>query len=441
VAGESRKTAFAQIIQNREAKIMNYDVHYVRKQFPALDLMVNGHKAAYFDGPGGTQVPQRVIDAMVDYLVRCNANAGGCFITSRNSDQVLSDARRALADFLNCDADEVAFGHNMTTLNYQLAFALGREAGNRNEILITEIDHEANRGPWLALAERGFIIKEARFDPERCQLDLDDFRSKLSEKTCVAAFSYASNGIGTVSDVHQMVRMAHQVGALTVVDAVHFALHGAVDVRELDTDFLVCSAYKFFGPHIGVFYGRRDRFEKLPTYRLRVQSEQIPYRIETGTLNHEGIAGAGEAVEFIADLGEKFGNPDHHSGDGEKVSARRRRIVAGMKAMEDYEQPLAQKLIEALVKIDRVKIYGPPAGSPRTSTVSFVIDGISSEIVASELGDKGLFVWDGHFYAARLVEILGLMESGGLVRVGLSPYNTEEEISRLVGEVQRIAKS
>jgi selenocysteine lyase/cysteine desulfurase len=244
----------------------------------------------------------------------------------------------------------------------------------------------------------------------------------------VAAFSYASNGIGTVSDVHQMVRMAHQVGALTVVDAVHFALHGAVDVRELDTDFLICSAYKFFGPHIGVFYGRRDRFESLPTYRLRVQSEQIPYRIETGTLNHEGIAGAGEAVEFIADLGEKFGNPDDHSAAGENWSERRRRIVSGMKAMEDYEQPLAQKLIAALEQIDGLKVYGPPAGSLRTSTVSFAIKGINSEKVAAELGEKGLFVWDGHFYAVRLVEILGLMNSGGLVRIGLSPYNTEEEI-------------
>ncbi len=419
---------------------MKYDVQYVRKQFPSLGLMVNGHNAAFFDGPGGTQVPQRVINAMVDYLVRCNANAGGSFLTSKNSDRVLGNARLALADFLGCSENEVAFGQNMTTLNYQLAFALGREAGRRNEILITEIDHEANRGPWLALAERGFIIKEARFDPVSCQVDLDDFRSKLSEKTYVAAFSYASNGIGTVSDVRQMVRMAHQVGALTVVDAVHYALHGAVDVRELDTDFLICSAYKFFGPHIGVFYGRQDRFENLSTYRLRVQSEQVPYRIETGTLNHEGIAGAGEAVEFIADLGEQFGDPENLKDTGD-WSDRRRRIIAGMKAMEDYEQPLSKKLIADLEQIDGVTVYGPPAGSPRTSTVSFTIKGINSGKVAAELGEKGLFVWDGHFYAARLVEILGLINSGGLVRIGLSPYNTEEEIGRLVKEVQRIAIS
>jgi cysteine desulfurase family protein (TIGR01976 family) len=420
---------------------MKYDVNYVRKQFPALELEVNGAKAAFFDGPGGTQVPQRVIDAMVDYLVRCNANAGGGFVTSRNSDQVISGARLALADFLGCDADEVAFGQNMTTLNYQLAFALGREIGSRNEILITEIDHEANRGPWLALAERGFKVNEVKFNPESCTLDLDDFKKKISEKTLVAAFSYASNGIGTVSDVRQMVSIAHQVGALTVVDAVHYALHGPVDVRELDTDFLVCSAYKFFGPHIGVFYGKRVHFEALPTYRLRVQSEKIPCRIETGTLNHEGIAGAGEAVEFIADLGKMFGESDGGGPSGKGWSKRRRNVLAGMQAMEDYEKPLADQLIRALIEIERVRVYGPPAGSPRTSTVSFIIEGINSEKVAAELGEKGLFVWDGHFYAIRLVEILNLMATGGLVRVGLSPYNTEEEINRLVSEVKRIAKA
>jgi cysteine desulfurase family protein (TIGR01976 family) len=422
---------------------MTYDVSYVRKQFPALDLKVNGFHAAYFDGPGGTQVPQRVIDAMVDYLVRCNANAGGSFLTSRNSDQAINDARGALADFLGCTADEVAFGQNMTTLNYQLAFALGREAGKRNEVVITEIDHEANRGPWQALAERGFIIREARFDPESCTLDLEDFRSKLSEKTLVAAFNYASNGIGTISDVQQMVCMAHEAGALTVVDAVHYALHGPVDVRTLDTDFLICSAYKFFGPHIGVFYGRRDRFENLSAYRLRVQSDQIPYRIETGTLNHEGIAGAGEAVEFIADLGQHFGSLGSGSkaASGRNWSDRRRKIVAGMEAMENYEQPLAEKMIDALSSIDRVKIFGPPAGHPRTSTVSFIVDGLPSDRVAAVLGEKGIFVWDGHFYAAKLVEILGLEKNGGLVRVGLSPYNTEEEIDRLLDEVNHLAKS
>jgi len=422
---------------------MKYDVNYIRKQFPALELKVNGFPAAFFDGPGGTQVPQRVINAMVDYLIRCNANSGGSFVTSQNSDQAINGARLALADFLGCSAEEVAFGQNMTTLNYQLAFALGREAGKRNEILITEIDHEANRGPWLSLAERGFKILEARFDPDSCTLDLDDFKNKLSEKTLVAAFNYASNGIGTVSDVDQMIQMAHGVGAVTVLDAVHYALHGPVDVRALDTDYLICSAYKFFGPHIGIFYGRRDRFEQLPAYRLRVQSDQIPYRIETGTLNHEGIAGAGEAVEFIADIGMQFSQAgvDFETSVDQSWSERRRNVVLGMETMERYEQPLAQKMLDALASIKRVKVFGPPTGHPRTSTVSFIIEGLSSDQVAAELGQKGIFVWDGHFYAARLVEKLGLEKIGGLVRVGLSPYNTEEEIERLLEEVKRLAST
>jgi cysteine desulfurase family protein (TIGR01976 family) len=417
---------------------MQYDVEYIRSQFPALAVEVNGYQAAYFDGPGGTQTPQRVIDAVVDYLVRCNANAGGAFLTSRNSDQVITSAREKMAAFLGCDAAEVAFGQNTTTLMYQLALALGRVKGERNEILITEIDHEANRGPWQALEERGFVIREARFDTETCTLDLEDFKAKLNEKTLVAAFNYASNGVGTVSDVKQMVLLAHEAGALTVVDAVHYALHGPIDVKDLDTDYLLCSAYKFFGPHIGVFYGRRDQFENLPTYRLRVQYSKIPNRIETGTLNHEGIAGAGEAVEFIADIGARFG-ADLEIGSPEGLSERRKNVIAGMVAMENYEQPLAADMIEALTQIDKVKIYGPSKGHPRTSTVSFTVDGVPADKVAAALGEKGLFVWDGHFYALRLVERLGLDQSGGLVRVGLTPYNTPEEIDRLIKAVGEIA--
>lgn len=420
---------------------MHYDVDYIRNQFPALALKVNGFPAAYFDGPGGTQVPQRVIDAMVDYLVRCNANAGGSFLTSRNSDRVITKARQALADFLGSDSDEVAFGHNTTTMIYQLALALGREVSSRNEIIITEIDHEANRGPWLALEERGFRILEVKLNPETCTLDMEDYRTKLSEKTLVAAFNYASNGVGTVSDVKEMIRLAHTAGAIAVVDAVHYALHGPIDVKALDVDYLICSAYKFFGPHIGVLYGKRELFSNLPTYRLRVQSEKVPYRIETGTLNHEGIAGAGEAVEFIADLGSRFGDLSEGSlaASGKGWSDRRRRVVAGMEGMEHYEQPLANKLISELSLLEKVTVYGPPSGYPRTSTVSFTVDGISAEDVAAALGEKGLFVWDGHFYAIRLVERLGLNESGGLVRVGLSPYNTETEIDRLLTEVRKIA--
>ena len=413
-----------------------YDVEYVRRQFPALSLEVNGNPAVFLDGPGGTQVPQRVIDAVVDYLVRCNANAGGDFYTSRESDRIIRESRRAMAEFLGADEDEVSFGQNTTTLIYQLAFALGREKRiKRDEILITELDHEANRGPWEALGQWGFTIREVRLDPEGCAVDLDDFEAKLSERTAVAAFGYASNGVGTVSDVKRMVEMAHQAGAQTVVDAVHYALHGPIDVKVLGTDFLLCSAYKFFGPHLGVFYGRRDVFEALEPYRLKVQEDAIPYRIETGTLNHEGIAGAREAVEFIADLGRQFGQ----MADDPSISERRRAVIAGMKAMEAYEQPLARRLIEGLSGMGKVKVYGPCAGSPRTSTVSFTVEGIPSGRVAELLGEMGFFVWSGHFYALRLVERLGLQERGGLVRIGLSPYNTAGEIERLLREVARIA--
>ncbi len=420
-----------------------YDLEYIRNQFPALSLKANGYPAAFFDGPGGTQVPQRVLDAVADYLIYCNANAGGKFLTSNNSDLVIKEARSALADFLGSDSDEIAFGQNMTTMNYQLALALTRSPGRRREIIITEIDHEANRGPWLALEERGYTIREVKMDPETCTIDMEDYRNKLSENTFLAALNYASNGVGTINDVEEMIRLAHEVGAITVVDAVHYALHGPIDVKKIDADYLLCSAYKFFGPHIGVLYGKRELFSELASYRLRTQSGSIPHLIETGTLNHEGIAGASEAVEFIADLGRRFGS--HWEGPsaagGEQLSERRRHVLAGMEVMERYERPLADKMLEELSSIERVRVYGPPRDYPRTSTISFTIEGLNAQRVAAELGQKGIFVWDGHFYAIRLVEILGLEPYGGLVRAGLCPYNTEEEVDRLLEEIRRLAEN
>lgn len=429
---------------------MKYDVDYIRRQFPALSLKVNGYPAAFLDGPGGTQVPQRVIDAMVDYLLTANANAGGPFLTSQESDRIIGESRLALADFLGANPEEVSFGQNTTTLMFSLALALAREDGGqgagqerRNEILVTQLDHEANRGPWEDLQDFGFVVKEARIDPETCSVDLKDFEAKLSEKTRVAAFGYAANSVGTVSDVKEMTRLAHQAGALTVVDAVHYALHGPLDVKDLGVDFLLCSAYKFFGPHLGIFYGKKTVYKELPTYRLKVQSAEIPHRIETGTLNHEGIAGAREAVEFIADVGERFGFRGEKSGTegpgpGEPLS-RRQKVVAGMQAMEAHEQPLADYLREELAAIRGVKIYGPPKGYHRTSTVSFTMEKLPSGKVSAALGEKGIFVWHGHFYASRLIEVLELERYGGLVRVGLSPYNTAEEVERLLQEVRRLS--
>ena len=421
---------------------MSYDIDYIRSQFPALNLKVNGFPATYFDGPGGTQVPQRVIDAVGFHLSNCNANEDGFFKTSFKTNEIISGGRSALADLFGSDPEEIAFGQNTTTLIYQLAFALGRNPGKRNEILITEIDHEANRGPWQALKERGFKIREARFDPETCTLDLNDFKAKLNDNTLVAAFNYASNGIGTINDVREMARLAGQAGAISVVDAVHYAPHGPIDVKAIGVDYLICSAYKFFGPHIGVLYGKRERFEELQTYRLRVHTSEIPYCIETGTLNHEGIAGVTEAVEFIADIGSKFGKKKSDPLLNQaKLSTRRSNILAGMEELEKYEQPLAQKIIDGLTELEDVNIYSPPEGYPKTSTISFTIDGLSPDRIASLLGEKGLFVWSGHFYSLRLVERLELDQTGGLVRIGLSPYNTETEVDRLLLEIEKIASS
>jgi len=417
---------------------MDFDVEYVRAQFPALSMKVNGYPAAFLDGPGGTQVPKRVIDAVVDYMIYKNANSGAVYKTSVDTDEMLIESHKALADFLGCTWEEVAFGHNTTTLCIKLALSLTRDLKEGDEVIITQIDHEANRGPWESLSEKGIVVKEARMDTNTCTLDMEDFQSKLSEKTNIVAFNYASNAVGTISDVKKIIELVHDAGAIAVVDAVHYALHGPIDVKEIDVDFLICSAYKFFGPHIGVLYGKREVFERIRTYKVRPQYNKIPYKIETGTLNHEGIAGAKAAVEFIADIGAKYRNIFREKTKG--LSGRRKDIISGMLALEDYEKPIAQSLIDELLKIKEVRIYGPPEGHPRTSTVSFIIEGIHSKKVAEVLGEKGLFVWDGDFYATRLVECLGLVEHGGLVRVGLAPYNTMDEIKRLVSEIKSLTK-
>jgi len=388
---------------------------------------VNGFPAAYLDGPGGYQVPQTVIDAVEDYLINANANVEGAYETSRKTDRMLEDAREAFADLLNCNADEVSFGANMTTLSFALSQALVREMKPGDKVLITEIDHEGNRGPWEQLRDRGIVVEEVAVDTENCVLDFEDLKRRLTPGTKLVAVNHASNALGTISDVKIIVEMAHAVGALTVVDSVHFAAHRPIDVREIGTDFLLCSVYKFFGPHIGVLYAKKDVMAKLRTLRLRPQKDYPPYMIETGTLHQEGIAGSIAAVEFIADVGEQYGK----GIDG--AASRREKIVAGLKAFDVYEEELAQYLLDGLKGIGGIRVYGPPAGHPRTSTVSFTYDGFTPFEVADFLGEKGLFVWHGDFYATRLVERLGLMESGGLVRVGIAPYNTKEEIDRLLG--------
>jgi cysteine desulfurase family protein (TIGR01976 family) len=420
---------------------MQFDVEYVRRQFPALERSINGHPAAYLDGPGGTQVPQRVIDAVVAYLAHHNANTHGVFATSEESDAILEHAREAAADFLGCDAGEVSYGANMTTLTLLLAQAIRRELSPGDEVLVTQLDHEANRGPWDQLTDQGIVVREAPVDLASCTIEWDALEGLVGDRTRVIAVGYASNAVGTVNDVRRAAGLARSAGALSVVDGVHYALHGPIDVRDLGCDVLICSAYKFFGPHVGIMYVRREVSERLRPLKLRAQEDAPPFKWETGTLDHEGIAGAGEAIEFIADLGRHHeayveeGAPGRLDG----LRERRRAIVAGMTASELYEQPLARRLIEGLEAIPGVKVYGPPAGHARTSTVSFTLGGWHAQDVARRLGEMGLLVWDGDFYAMRVVELLGIGDRGGLVRVGLAPYNTASEVERVIAAVAELA--
>ncbi|MDX2448371.1 MAG: cysteine desulfurase-like protein [Desulfobacterales bacterium] len=407
---------------------MKFDVGYIRKQFPALNRKINGYPAAYLDGPGGTQVPQRVIDKVVEYLVQHNANAHGAFATSIESDAILFNARKTFADFFACSWEEVSFCQNSTTASFMLSQALSRELLPGDEIIITDMDHEANRGPWQVLEEKGFKLSSVAMDIKNCVIDMADYQAKLTGKTKVVAINYASNAVGTISDVKTMIQMAHDVGALTIVDAVHYALHGAIDVQDIDTDFLYCSAYKFFGPHVGILFAKKSKMHSLQTLKVNAQENVPPYKFETGTLNLEGIAGAAEAVEFIADIGEQYLDDLSEALTG--LEGRRKRIVAGMLSIEKYEQPLCDHFKNALKQLPEVTVYTPPDDSPKTSTISFIVENVSPLNVAKKLAQKGVFVWDGDFYAAQPVRSLGLAESGGLIRVGLTPYNTREEIDR-----------
>jgi len=407
-------------------------VEYIRQQFPALEIRVNGFPAAFLDGPGGYQVPNRVIDAVRDYLVNRNANAGGAFLTSRRSDETLKTARQAFADFFNCREAEVAFGTNMTTLSFFLAQALMREMKAGDKVLITEMDHDANRAPWLELQERGIAVEDVAVDANSCTLDWDDYRRKLTGNTRVVACNYAQNAVGTISDIGRMVSMAHKVGAYTVVDAVHYAAHRPIDVQEIGTDFLICSAYKFFGPHIGIMYAKEEALGKLRPLKVRSQKTVPPYMFETGTLNHEGIAGAAAAVEFVADIGSKFGTDPKIQAKVNHLTGRRHDVVVGLTVFDEYEKQLTEYLLDELTGIEKVSIYGPPPGHARTSTVSFTYKDHRASEVAQVFADKGLFVWSGDFYASTMIDKLGLRDCGGLVRIGIAPYNTKKELNRVV---------
>src|ERR1700726_567050 len=324
------------------------DINWVRSQFPSLSQTVHGHPAAFLDGPGGTQVPQGVIDAISDYLRRDNANTGGAYSTSRHTDAMIAEARAAMADFLNCAADEIVFGPNMTTLTYMMSRAIGRDLGPGDEVLVTRLDHDANVSPWLALEEKGVTIRWAEIYEEDCTLDLDDLASKINEKTKLVAIGYASNAVGTINPVNKIVSLAHAAGALAYVDAVHFGPHGLIDVAALDCDFLACSTYKFFGPHMGVLFGKREHLQRLQPYKVRPLTDAVPNRWEWGTLNHECIAGITACVDYLADLGRRsltnagtaaLGCP---SGEARPsaTSNRRAAIVAAFESIHNYEHEL-----------------------------------------------------------------------------------------------------
>ncbi len=419
-------------------KKFKYDINGVRKQFPCLSREVNGYSAAFFDGPGGTQVPQRVADKICDYLFHHNANAHGCFVTSIESDTLLKKARETFADFLGCDWKEISFGANTSSNNFKLSLGIARDLAAGDEVIITDIDHEGNRSPWRLLAERGVVVKSVKVNPETCILDLEDYKSKLSQKTKVVAVNWAANAVGTITDVKTVIKLAHEVGALTVVDAVHYAAHKPIDVKDIDTDFMLCSAYKFFGPHIGVIYGKKEAMDNLRTIRVMADDNtEAPEKFETGTPNFECICGAAEAVEFISDIGKLY--VDCFEDRLKGLEGRRKNIVAGMIAIDEYEEPLASKLRKELRKIEKVTVYGPPEGHPRTTTVSFTIEGKRPLEVAQYLADKGIFVWDGDFYAVETINtVLKLKEKGGLVRIGLAPYNTEEEVDRTIEAIKEI---
>jgi len=411
------------------------DLSWIRSQFPSFAETVNGYPAAYFDGPGGTQVPQRVIDAISDYLKHANANTCGAYLTSRRTNQVIADARAAMADFFGCDADEVVFGFNMTSLTFAMSRAIGRELKAGDEIVLTLLDHDANFSPWNALEERGVVVRRVAFREGDCTLDMQDLATQINARTKMVAVGYASNAVGTINDVKEIVRLAHAVGALAYIDAVHYAPHGPIDVRALDCDFLVCSSYKFFGPHMGVLYGKREHLRRLQPYKVRANTNEIPNCWEWGTLNHECIAGITACVEYIASIGWRVTLSS---------ASRREAILAAYGEIVKYERALCERFMQGLRAMRSVKTYGitdPARFDHRCPTIALRAEGHTPLELATKLGDRGFFAWDGNYYALNLTEQLDVEKDGGFLRIGLFHYNTVEEVDRLLKTLGEIIAS
>jgi len=396
----------------------------IRAQFPALQRVHNGYPVAYFDGPGGTQVPRRVVEAMADYLYNHNANTHWAYPTSSETDAAIESARETCADLINASAGEIAFGANMTTLTFHLARALATTYEAGDELIVTELDHHANIAPWHRVAaERGLAVKTVSLIPETGQLDWDEFEQAVTKRTRLVAVGAASNSLGTINDVARAIALARSVGAQVFVDAVHYAPHSLLDVRTLDCDFLGMSAYKFYGPHIGILYGKKELLEEIDFPKLIPAPDYAPENVETGTQNQEGMVGAAAAVDFLADLSEE--------------TTRRARLGQVYEELHTRSSELVTRLWTGLSSIAGVQLFGPPPFVARTPTVSFTLAGVASTEVARRLASKGLFLSHGDFYAATVVERLGLGEEG-LVRAGCACYTTGDEVERLIEAVSGI---
>jgi len=400
-------------------------VEEIRQRFPALARSHNGYPVAYFDGPGGTQVPRSVVEAVNDYLYHHNANTHWAYPTSEETDAIIDSARSVLADFLNAGPTEIVFGANMTTLTFHLARALGRSYGRNDEILVTELDHHGNIAPWQALEkDHGVKVRMIKMIPETGELDWDDFSRQLTGRTKLVALGAASNALGTINDVRRAGKMARSVGAKIFVDAVHYAPHGLIDVRDWDCDFLACSAYKFYGPHIGILYGRHDLLSSLDFPKLVPAPDSAPERAETGTQNHEGIAGAAAAVDFLASLAPG-------------TATRRGRLHTAFPRLHERGDALITRLWNGLYELERIRLYGPLPGTTRTPTIAFTVKGLPSIEVAKKLAERGLFLSHGDFYAMTVVERLG-QSLHGLVRAGCACYTTAQEVDRLLASIRAL---
>ena len=404
-----------------------FDVQAVREQFPALGRTYNGRGVVYFDGPGGSQAARPAIDAMAGYMERGGANLHGVFPTSTETEEILARTREAAADFLGAAPEEVAFGANMTTLTFAISRALAGGWNETSEVIVTELDHHANVDPWLIAArETGAKVRWVRVDPQTLTLVTEDLERNIKDRTKLVAVGLASNAVGTVNDVAAVAEMAHDVGAIVAVDAVHAAPHLPVDRDAIGADVITCSAYKFFGPHVGVTAIERELFERSNVYRLDPAPAYIPDKLETGTQNHEGIAGVKGAIDFIASLGAG--------------SSRREKLASAMQAIEEYEADLAEKFRAGLQDLPGVKLYAAPEGVRKTPTIAFRVEGYSTEEVCVRMLQHGFFVAAGDFYASTVAERLGIKDSGGFVRAGLAPYNTEEEVERFIAALEEFLR-